>query len=98
MDRSKLLRLIQQMKRPEIELFQAFTSQDKSVVQKSFESSQILHWVPFANISLVRLNLKKVDQWQQRDQRFQKIDQSSAYFSWGMERIGAGTNCCSNVD
>ena len=36
-DRPRLIRLLQQMKRPEIELFQAFTSQDKSVVQKSFE-------------------------------------------------------------
>ena len=36
-DRPKLIKLLQQMKRPEIELFQAFTSQDKSTLQKSFE-------------------------------------------------------------
>ena len=36
-DRPKLIKLLQQMKRPEIELFQVFTSQDKSTLQKSFE-------------------------------------------------------------
>ena len=36
-DRPKLIKLLQQMKRPEIELFQAFTSQDKPALQKSFE-------------------------------------------------------------
>jgi len=48
MDRSKLLRLIQQMKRPEIELFQAFTSQDKSVVQKSFEK-----WIKKGQVTVI---------------------------------------------
>ena len=36
-DRPKLIKLLQQMKRPEIELFQVFSTQDKPALQKSFE-------------------------------------------------------------
>ena len=36
-DRTRLIRLLQQMKRPEIEVFQVLSSQDKSELQKSFE-------------------------------------------------------------
>ena len=36
-DRPKLIKLLQQMKRPEIELFQVFSTQDKTALQKSFE-------------------------------------------------------------
>ena len=36
-DRTRLIRLLQQMKRSEIEVFQVFSPQDKSVLQKSFD-------------------------------------------------------------
>ena len=36
-DRPKLIKLLQQMKRPEIEVFQVLSSQDKPVLQKSFD-------------------------------------------------------------
>ena len=36
-DRTRLIRLLQQMKRPEIEVFQVFSPQDKPVLQKSFD-------------------------------------------------------------
>ena len=36
-DRPRLIRLLQQMKRPEIEVFQVLSSQDKSELQKSFD-------------------------------------------------------------
>ena len=36
-DSPKLIKLLQQMKRPEIEVFQVLSSQDKPVLQKSFD-------------------------------------------------------------
>jgi len=36
-DRPRLIRLLQQMKRPEIEVFQILSSQDKPVLQKLFD-------------------------------------------------------------
>ena len=36
-DRTRLIRLLQQMKRPEIEVFQVLSSQDKPVLQKLFD-------------------------------------------------------------
>ena len=36
-DRPRLIRLLQQMKRPEIEVFQVLSSQDKPVLQKLFD-------------------------------------------------------------
>ena len=36
-DRPRLIRLLQQMKRPEIEVFQVLSSQDKPLSQKSFD-------------------------------------------------------------
>ena len=36
-DRPKLIKLLHQMKRPEIELFQVFSPHDKPALQKSFE-------------------------------------------------------------
>ena len=36
-DLPRLIRLLQQMKRPEIELSQVLSSQDKPVLQKSFD-------------------------------------------------------------